>query len=234
MKLFAMLDSKFQSIITLGLTLVTSYSFAQEIDIANAEKVFKKCAVCHVLKNDGTFKKLGPPLQDLAGRKAGTVEKYKYSSALKRAGEEGLIWNKETLSIFLKAPRKMIGKTKMSFSGLKKEQERDNLIAWLLDSSAVSNKGERPLLLGASALKLEPDIEYGQYLSGECVTCHQVNNTSGGIPSITGLPKDVFVHSVYEYKNEIRKNPVMRTIAKRLGDEELIALAAYFGSLPLK
>jgi len=76
------------------------------------------------------------------------------------------------------------------------------------------------------------DRELGQYLSSECVTCHQASGVqSGGVPSITGWPDEQFVSVMHSYKNKDRDNQVMRTIAARLSEEEIAALAAYFGEL---
>lgn len=73
---------------------------------------------------------------------------------------------------------------------------------------------------------------YGEYLSNECVTCHQLSGNFAGIPPIVGWPEESFVEIMQEYKSKKRDNPVMQTIADRLGDKEIAALAAYFGSLP--
>ncbi|MFN3892700.1 MAG: c-type cytochrome [Beijerinckiaceae bacterium] len=76
------------------------------------------------------------------------------------------------------------------------------------------------------------DKELGQYLSSECVTCHQASGEqTGGVPSITGWPDEQFVAVMHSYKNKDRDNQVMRTIAARLSDEEIAALAAYFSEL---
>lgn len=76
------------------------------------------------------------------------------------------------------------------------------------------------------------DKAYGQYLSNECVTCHQLSGNFAGIPPIVGRPEESFVEIMQEYKTKKRSNPVMQTIADRLGEKEIAALAAYFGSLP--
>ncbi len=76
------------------------------------------------------------------------------------------------------------------------------------------------------------DRELGQYLSSECVTCHQVSGKYDGIPPIVGWPEDVFVEIMSEYRSDKRENPVMRTIVARLSDDDIAALAAYFQSLP--
>jgi cytochrome c553 len=75
------------------------------------------------------------------------------------------------------------------------------------------------------------DRALGEYLSSECVTCHQVTGRYEGIPPIVGWPDAVFVEIMGEYRAKKRANPIMQTIAVRLSEEEITALAAYFGSL---
>jgi cytochrome c len=80
-------------------------------------------------------------------------------------------------------------------------------------------------------LALDGDPAYGEYLSGECTTCHQASGEDAGIPSITGWPEEAFVLTMHAYKSGDRIHPVMQMVAERLGNEEIAALAAYFGSL---
>jgi cytochrome c553 len=75
------------------------------------------------------------------------------------------------------------------------------------------------------------DRALGQYLSSECVTCHQLTGRFDGIPPIVGWPEESFVEIMNEYKNKKRNHAVMQTIAGRLSPEEILALAAYFGSV---
>jgi cytochrome c553 len=74
------------------------------------------------------------------------------------------------------------------------------------------------------------DRALGEYLAGECVTCHQVGG-GGGIAAITAWPDEQFVAVLDSYRRKERDNAVMQTIAGRLSDEDMAALAAYFGSL---
>ena len=98
--------------------------------IAAGTKVFKKCKACHKV-GAGAKNASGPHLNGIFGRVAAGVEGYKYSKAMKTAAEEGLIWNEAALDQFLTKPKNMIKRTKMSFSGLKKEKDRIALIEYL-------------------------------------------------------------------------------------------------------
>ncbi|RIK96839.1 MAG: hypothetical protein DCC74_09435 [Proteobacteria bacterium] len=87
-------------------------------------------------------------------------------------------------------------------------------------------------LTAASSAKAGGDRALGEYLSAECTTCHQVSGRQDGrIPSIVGWPEDQFVAVIESYRDKHRDNPIMQTIAGRLTNEEVAALASYFGSL---
>ncbi|WP_367180548.1 cytochrome c [uncultured Ruegeria sp.] len=75
------------------------------------------------------------------------------------------------------------------------------------------------------------DVELGAYLSAECVTCHQTNAETDGIPQIVGLDPNAFVDAMLAYKTKQREHPIMQMMAGRLNDEEIAALAAYFNAL---
>lgn len=216
------------------LVAVPSQSFA--IDEKTAQKTFRKCASCHQIGKDSK-NIIGPQLNGLGTRVIGRVEGYKYSKAMAALGEDESIWDTESLDAYLAKPRSYLKGTKMSFAGLKKASERENLVNWLLhfDLEGVLHEDDNQVgvnvLLGATAAAIEGDVEYGEYLSGECVTCHKLSGSTEGIPSIIGWPGENFIHALYEYKMKARENPVMQTVVGRLGDEEMAALAAYFGSL---
>ena len=106
-------------------------------------KVFKKCKACHAV-GDGAKNKVGPQLNKIVGAAAGVVEGYKYSKALAAQSDAGLIWDEAALSEFLKKPKAYIPGTKMSFSGLKKETDRDNLIAYLATFSDADRLAAAP------------------------------------------------------------------------------------------
>lgn len=72
---------------------------------------------------------------------------------------------------------------------------------------------------------------FGQHLASECTSCHRVDGVDNGVPSITGWAKDDFVATLKFYTSGARENPVMKSVAESLDDEQVAALSAYFGSL---
>ena len=106
--------------------------------VKEGEKVFKKCKACHRIGLDaknGT----GPHLNNIFGRVAGELRDYKkYSKNIKKLGQEGLIWNNETLISFLENPKKYIKGTKMNFKGIKKSDELDALVEYLAASTKIN------------------------------------------------------------------------------------------------
>jgi cytochrome c553 len=91
-----------------------------------------------------------------------------------------------------------------------------------------------PLSTGDDRAWAAGDRELGEYLSSECVTCHQLSGKYDGIPPIVGWPPESFVEILTDYREKRRENQVMRSIAVKFTDEEISALAAYFGSLTPK
>lgn len=88
---------------------------------------------------------------------------------------------------------------------------------------------------GAAEAMSKGDRAFGEYLSAECVTCHQVTGrATGGIPPIIAWPEDQFVAVMQAYKSKERDNNVMQNMAGRLSQDEIEALAAYFGSLQIQ
>jgi cytochrome c len=100
---------------------------AMAADAATGQKVFRVCKACHEV--GATAKNfIGPELNGVVGRAAGTVPDYSYSEANKNSG---LTWDEATLSVYLKNPREKVPGTKMAFPGLPKEDDIANVIAYL-------------------------------------------------------------------------------------------------------
>ena len=100
-------------------------------DVDTGKKVYKKCAACHSIAQDGK-NKIGPKLYNVVGRAIGSVSNYKYSKALTSYGNE---WNFEELNGFLLKPAKWIKGNKMGFVGLKKDKDRASVILYLNQNS---------------------------------------------------------------------------------------------------
>ncbi|MET1413885.1 cytochrome c family protein [Roseibium sp. HPY-6] len=100
-----------------------------EGDPTKGEKVFRKCGACHAV-GENAKNKVGPQLNGIVGAPWGRIEGYKYSNNLVELSD-GKVWDEETLAIYLTKPKDLIPKGKMAFAGLRKEEERADVIAYL-------------------------------------------------------------------------------------------------------
>ncbi len=110
--------------------IAMSSGAAGAADAKKGKKVFAKCKACHAL--EAGKNKVGPSLHGLIGRKAASVEGFKYSKAMK---ESGLTWDEATLREYLKKPRSFLKGTRMAFAGIKKDSDMDNLMAYLKENT---------------------------------------------------------------------------------------------------
>ena len=117
------------SILTFTLIAALAGPAFAEGDAAKGEKVFRKCKACHAVEEGKN--KVGPSLFNVIGRTPGTEEGFSYSKAMEEFGAGGHVWDEETLSSFLEKPKGLVDKTKMSFVGLRKEEDRADVIAYL-------------------------------------------------------------------------------------------------------
>ena len=117
------------------LALLAPVAVLADGDVKNGEKIYKKCYFCHTLNQPTN--RMGPHLMDIQGRKAGSIEGFVYSDALRQAGENGLIWNDATLKEFLTSPKTMVPGTSMRFWGLWESQIND-LLAYLSSKSQAA------------------------------------------------------------------------------------------------
>lgn len=112
-------------VVAAAAALVGTQALAQG-NPAEGEKVFKKCVACHAA--EAGKNKVGPSLHGIVGRKAGTVEGFKYSKAMQEAD---LAWTEENIAKYLEKPRDFIPGNRMAFAGLPKKEDRENVIAYL-------------------------------------------------------------------------------------------------------
>ena len=96
--------------------------------------MFKKCKSCHQV-GDKAKNRTGPILNGIFGATAGQVEGFKYSKAMADAGADGMVWDEATLTDFLANPKKSMKGTKMSFAGLRKDEDLSAVIAYLMSVS---------------------------------------------------------------------------------------------------
>ena len=96
-------------------------------DAAAGEKVFAKCKACHQI-GEGAKNAVGPVLNGIIGRKTGSIEGYSYSDANK---DSGLTWDDATFKEYIRNPKAKIPGTKMVFAGLQKDEDVDNILAFL-------------------------------------------------------------------------------------------------------
>ncbi len=113
--------------IIISICLSSNFSLA---DSGAGKKVFNKCKACHSV--DKEKNKVGPHLVGIFGRKAAVIESFKYSDALKNSN---IIWNEESLKAYIANPKKYVPGTKMSFNGLKKENQILDLLEYLKEAT---------------------------------------------------------------------------------------------------
>lgn len=222
-----------------ALVLPSGAAAAEDAPARGAETWAAQCAMCHEI-GPGAAHYIGPHLNGLVGRGyAGATDFAGYSPALQQLGAAGAHWDAEGLAAFLRDPYGTVPGTRMGFGGLDEPKELERLVAWLVvastdgastDGAGGSGAGQG-FRLPPEVLAIEGDSEWGEFLSAECATCHRRDGAADGIPAITGWPEPSFVTVMHAYRAGVRPNPTMQTIARRLSDDEIAALAAYFAGL---
>jgi cytochrome c len=118
----------FLSVAVLIAALAPSQSIAAG-DAVAGKTVFNRCKACHEAAAETN--KVGPHLVGIVGRGAGSAAGFAYSDAMKARGAEGLVWTEENIGAYMKAPKEFVPGNKMSFSGLKKDDDIANIIEYL-------------------------------------------------------------------------------------------------------
>jgi cytochrome c len=117
------------------LSVLVPAGAAHAQDAAAGEKVFRKCKACHVV--DKEQNRVGPHLVGIIGRPVAAIEDFRYSSAMEEWGE-GKTWDDALFLEYIEKPRTMVKGTKMAFAGLRDEQERKDILAYLKEAAAGS------------------------------------------------------------------------------------------------
>jgi cytochrome c len=114
--------------LVLALALPPAPAAAQ--DAAAGQRVFNQCRACHTI-NQGGRAGVGPNLYGVVGRKAASVEGFRYSAPMREKAQEGLTWNDETLRAYLRDPKAVVPGGSMSFPGIRNDQQLNDVIAYL-------------------------------------------------------------------------------------------------------
>jgi cytochrome c len=115
----------------LGVLVLACPIVAQAADPEAGKVAFNRCKVCHKLEAGGAAS-IGPNLHGVFGRKAGTLDGFNYSEAMKSSG---VVWDDDSLAKYLSDPKGFISGNKMAFPGIKNEAELANLLAYLKQAS---------------------------------------------------------------------------------------------------
>ena len=111
-----------------GLAALAGNAFADG-DPVKGEQAFKKCQACHTVADKTN--KVGPYLVGIVGRPVATAEAYNYSEAMKTYAATGAVWDEAALDKYLEAPKAVVPGGRMAFAGVKKPDQRADLIAFL-------------------------------------------------------------------------------------------------------
>lgn len=214
-------------------------------DAAKGEKVFKKCKACHAI-GENAKNKVGPQLNNLIGRTAGTAEDFKYSKAMTEKGAEGLVWDEAALTEYLKAPKKFIPGNKMAFAGLKKDDDLADIVAYIKQFSegGTGSQSSAPAETGKQAAAEEEAPETkpeftdailndaaiiaagGEIWGSQCRHCHGRNAYPGKAPKLK--PRKYKPDFVFDrVTNGFRKMPSWKDVYSL---DERIAIVAYVKS----
>jgi cytochrome c len=110
----------------IAVALVASGAVIRAADPEKGKAVFEQCAACHSLDGSGDYD--GPTLKGVMGRKAGSLEEYRYSAAMKRSD---VTWDAVALDKYVTDPQAFIPGNRMAFAGIGDKTQRDDLIAYL-------------------------------------------------------------------------------------------------------
>jgi cytochrome c len=103
---------------------------AQEGDPAAGQRVFNQCRACHTIDQGGR-NGVGPNLHGVVGRRAGSIEGFRYSANMRQLAEGGLTWDEANLRRYLTNPKDLVPQGSMAFAGLRNPQQLNDVIAYL-------------------------------------------------------------------------------------------------------
>jgi cytochrome c len=119
-----------QSKIVLAAALLALAGGVNAADVKRGQKLFEECAACHTHER-GAQNGVGPNLFGVVGRKAGEVDEFRYSPAMKRSG---IVWSEQDLDAYIADPQAKVPANRMPFSGMPDARDRADLLAYLLSA----------------------------------------------------------------------------------------------------
>ncbi len=105
-------------------------ALAQAGDAAAGQRVFNQCRACHTT-NEGGRSGVGPNLWGIVGRKAGSIEGFRYSANMRELAEGGLEWNEDRLRAYVRNPKEVVPRGTMTFAGIRNDTQVNDLMAYL-------------------------------------------------------------------------------------------------------
>jgi cytochrome c len=122
------------ALIAATLALAATTPLHAEGDAANGQRVFNQCRACHVVENNGR-NGVGPNLHGVVGRRAASIESFRYSANMKELGEQGHVWTEEQLRAYITNPKAVVPRGNMAFPGLRNPAQVEDVIAYLKSQS---------------------------------------------------------------------------------------------------
>lgn len=200
-------------------------------DAGRGEALFdQNCGQCHDITPSAQSKS-GPNLHGVVGRRIGGMPDYPYSSALRSIAASGTVWDQQNLHKYLMDPTGFSAGTTMRFDGFANPQDMFDILTFIRTASLPPAPERGSVTVPPDLAAIIGDVAYGEYLSGECMACHSTEPQDSGLPAIHGWDSTDFMIALLEYKLRARDNAPMQMVAQALTNEEIAALAAYFGAL---
>lgn len=118
------------SIIAAAAVVFAATAAQADGNVAAGKQLFARCGICHS-DTKGAANKIGPNLWGVVGRKAGIEPGFNYSAAMKKAGQNGLVWTDDKLEAYMMHPQQVVPGNRMPFAGLPSQKQAEDLEAYL-------------------------------------------------------------------------------------------------------